>query len=299
MKIFSAMTLFLGAFGCMNAAEQPAVVAPGRPPARVVEFKSTPQGKLNLKFYLPAGWTEQDRRPAMIFWCGGAFRTGRSPQFLSQAEYFSTRGIVAVCAEYRGTKTDGTTVNEAWEDARSAMRWLKQHARETGVDPDKIIAAGGSAGGSLAMLLMNAIGPDAAGEDVHISLRPAALVLFNPAMGEPILKEIGRGGLEQEAFNRAVLVVCSPASMQPPSIFLYGEKDADYLRLAREFRGRARAQERRCDLHVAPGAGHGFFNKQPWHDAAVLAADRFLTDLGYLAGPPAIQEHTAARLKPD
>lgn len=59
-------------------------------------------------------------------------------------------GVTVVLADYRTQKNAGTTPKEALMDAKSAMRYLKQHAMSIHVDPDKILAGGGSAGGHLA-----------------------------------------------------------------------------------------------------------------------------------------------------
>jgi acetyl esterase/lipase len=50
----------------------------------------------------------------------------------------------------------------------------------------------------------------------------------------------------------------------------------------------------RCDTHIYPGAGHGFFNKRPkndsqWFIATLTEADRFLTSLGWLKGEPTLK----------
>jgi acetyl esterase/lipase len=289
-------SLLAEAFLKKYANRPPNVVAPTRPPDDAVVYKPTPQGNMRLHFYHPPGWSASDHRPAIMFWCGGAFRTGRAVQFLSQAEYFASRGLVAVHAEYRGTQTEKVPVETTVEDARSAIRWLKAHATSYGIDPQKIIAAGGSAGGSLAMMLAVPEGPDAATDDRSISPRPAALVLFNPAMGGAVLDEIGRGGPEQEAFNQRIMALSAPRADEPPAIFMYGERDAAYLALARQFVERAAGLHLAAEVWVGDGANHGFFNKQPWHDATLRQADLFLAKLGYVAGSPTIADNPAARL---
>ena len=77
-------------------------VSPARPADKVVVFKKTLQGELKAHIYFPPGWSAADRRPAIVFWSGGAFRNGAVGQFLSKAEYFASRGLVTICAEYRG-----------------------------------------------------------------------------------------------------------------------------------------------------------------------------------------------------
>jgi acetyl esterase/lipase len=274
------------------------VVAPQRPPDKAIVYKPTPQLNLKMHFYFPPGWSKDDRRPAIIFWCGGGFRSGGATQFLSQAEYFSSRGLVAIHTEYRGTKTEGVPVTDCQEDARSAMRWVKVHAAEYGIDPAKVVAAGGSAGGSLVMLTACPEGPDAPGDDLRISPRPAAMVLFNPAMGEALLTEIGHGGPAQTAFNAQILALSTPPPDQPPAILMYGEKDRAYLDEAKKFLEQTDARGIPCEVWVAAGAGHGFFNKAPWHGAALRQGDKFLMSLGHLEGAPAFPINPDAQMQP-
>jgi acetyl esterase/lipase len=67
-----------------------------------------------------------------------------------QAEYLATRGIIAFCPDYRVKSRNATTPFESVMDAKSAMRYLKSHGSELGIDTSRIVASGGSAGGHLA-----------------------------------------------------------------------------------------------------------------------------------------------------
>jgi acetyl esterase len=271
-------------------------VLPGRQPDKTAIYKQTPQGELKLDLFFPKAWSPHDQRPAIVFWTGGVFRRSGTTQFASQASYFAARGLVCVCADYRVQITHGTLIDKCAEDARSAMRWVKGHAPELGIDPQKVIAAGGSAGGTLSLLVARETGPNAKDDDIRISPRPCALVLFNPAVGEPVLRVIGRGGEAQAAVNAQVMALDTPQKDEPPTLFLYGTKDP-FLAVAREFCRKAHAQQSRCELWTAEGAPHSFFNSAPWHDATVRKADEFLAALGYLQGPPAIQDNPEAVLK--
>lgn len=270
-------------------------VSPARSPDKVVVFKKTPQVELKAHIYFPPGWSAGDQRPAIVFWSGGAFRNGAVGQFLAKAEYFASRGLVTICAEYRGRLTHGILIDSCAEDARSAMRWVKGHASELGIAPEKVIASGGSAGGTLSFLVAREKGPDAKDDDLRLSPRPAAMVLFNPAVGEHVLEVIGRGGQEQAAVNSQIIALDTPQENEPPVIMFYGTQDR-FLVVAREFNRKARDLDRRCEVWIADKMGHGFFNNQPWHDATLRKADEFLVSLGHLKGAPTIKENPAATL---
>lgn len=43
-----------------------------------------------------------------------------------------------------------------------------------------------------------------------------------------------------------------------------------------------------ADFRIAEGMGHGFFNRQPWADVTLIAADKFLKELGFIEGEPTL-----------
>ena len=64
-------------------------------------YKQTPQGELAMDVHFPKDWSANDTRPAIVFFFGGAWRTGTVEQFLPQAEYLASRGMVTARADYR------------------------------------------------------------------------------------------------------------------------------------------------------------------------------------------------------
>ncbi|MBP8256084.1 MAG: alpha/beta hydrolase [Opitutaceae bacterium] len=271
-------------------------VTPRRPFDRVMVFKETPQGKLRAHLFLPPGWSASDKRPAIVFWVGGGFRSGGPGQFNARAEYFASRGLVTVCAEYRGRNSHGIFLDSCAEDARSAMRWVKGRADELGIDPKKVIASGGSAGGCLSLLVARAEGPDAKEDDLSIPTRPCAMLLFNPAVGDGVMDTVGWGGPAQEAVNAQISALDTPRKDEPPAIFFFGTEDR-FLRVSAKFNHLVHEQGGVSELWVAEKMGHGFFNNQPWHDETTRLADDFLVRLGYLSGKSPIRANTAAVLR--
>src|SRR5690606_27476320 len=72
-----------------------------------------------------------------------------------------------------------TTPFESVKDGRSAIRYLRKHADQLGVDVNRLAASGGSAGGHVAAAA-DLTKIDEASDDLSIDPRPNALVLFNP-----------------------------------------------------------------------------------------------------------------------
>jgi acetyl esterase/lipase len=243
-------------------------------------YKHTPQGDLKLHFYLPTDWKAADKRPAILFFFGGGWRNGSYLQFVPQAEYFASRGLVAACADYRIASAHQTTPDKCVEDAKSAVRWLRTKAGEFGVDPQRIVAAGGSAGGHLAAATAVLPGFDAADENPSVSCKPNALILFNPALDVPAMSVKDGEGKDVAAQFWPTRFV---AKGMPPAIIFFGTNDR-LLAGGREFFIKGRALGDRVELFTAADQPHGFFNRSPWNEVTAREADRFLTSLGYLSG---------------
>ncbi|HEY6169150.1 MAG TPA: alpha/beta hydrolase [Verrucomicrobiae bacterium] len=248
-------------------------------------FKKTPQGELKLHFHFPPGWNADDKRPAILFFFGGAWKHGTALQFLPQAEYLATRGLVTVRADYRIESQHHTTPDKCIEDAKSAMRWLRAHAAQFGVDPQKIISSGGSAGGHLAAALALVPGFDSPDDDLKVSCMPNAMVLFNPALDFP-----DHGVKDEKGENLSAKFWPTPFLKKgvPPAIIFFGTSD-QMAPQGREYIGKSAGVGSRAELWMAADMPHGFFNRQPWTSATVIQADRFLASLGYLKGEPTLK----------
>jgi acetyl esterase len=249
-------------------------------------YKSTEKRPLELVCHLPSGWTPADRRPAVVFFFGGGFWTRNIEQFERQAAYFSRRGLVAILADYSTGEKDGTKPPAAFEDARSAMRWVRANAGKLGLDPNRIAAGGGSAGGSLAAALVIPDGLDAPGEDRAISVRPDALLLFNPGLSTTANERtLARFG--SDASWRRTAAALHVASDFPSVLLLYGSQD-NLLTGGRAWANLLRAAGVKVEMQVTDGAGHGFFNFSPHLAETTLQADRFLQSIGWLSELPQV-----------
>jgi acetyl esterase len=174
-----------------------------------------------------------------------------------------------------------------------------------GVDPQRIAAGGGSAGGHLAAAIATLPDFDEPAEDRKISSVPDALVLFNPAL---VLAEMP--GLDLKGFGTQVPAErmgtepknISPAHHvkrgTPPTIIFHGQADTTVPYATAEAFARAmKAADNRCELVGYPGEAHGFFNYGRGDGSAyystLVATDRFLASLGWLSGEPTVVKPTA------
>jgi acetyl esterase len=156
-----------------------------------------------------------------------------------------------------------------------------------GIDPDRIVASGGSAGGHIAACTA-CPGLDAEAEDQKISSKPNAMLLFNPVLrfdGEPgLMKRINN----DEKLGKAISPTLHLAKDTPPALLLYGNKDG-LLKQGEEYMAKSKEVGHKADIFLAEGVSHGFFNKSPWLEKTLIRADEFLESLGYLKGKPTIK----------
>jgi len=252
---------------------------------RLLTYKTMGDGTLKLHVFEPerADPAGAPKRPCILFFFGGGWMGGQPSQFYEHARHFARRGMVAACAEYRVQKIHGTPPFACVQDGKSAMRWIRSHADELGVDPKRIVAAGGSAGGHVAASTATLDGFNEEGEDTAVNCRPDALVLFNPVIDTtPGGYGHERLGDQTEAFSPAHHV--KPGI--PPTIIFHGTADTTvpfenverFTRLMKEA-GNA------CTLVPFEGEKHGFFNcsrSRPHFDTTIKASDDFLASLGFI-----------------
>jgi acetyl esterase/lipase len=279
------LSLLLPFIGRAFAEDAKSTDAAARNEPRVEEFvcKQTPQGDLKIHVHCPQGWTAGDTRPAIVFFFGGAWRQGTVEQFRPQAEYLARRGMVAARADYRVRGRHGTTPDKCVEDAKSAVRWLRANAGKLGIDPQRIVASGGSAGGHIAACTAAVPGFEAEGEDASISSRPNLLVLFNPVLNTLAIGE--KYGMSDMA--RKISPNQHLSKDIPPTIIFFGTED----RLnegGKEFIARTKDLGLRTQMHMALNQGHGFFNRSPWQERTMFLMDEFLAAHGYLEGKPTL-----------
>jgi len=241
-------------------------------------YKKFDTTQLKLTIYQPQ---KIDKAlPAIIFFFGGGWVSGSIEQFKTQAEYFAKRGIVAILVDYRVTKRDQTTPFESLKDAKSAMRFVRKNASSLGIDSNRIIASGGSAGGHLAAACYTNETINEAIDDLSISAKPNALVLFNPVIDN------GPDGYGYERIGEKYTEFSPMHNVKkgfPPTIFFLGTADKLIpLETGQQFKAKIEAVGSRCEFHLYENQPHGFFNKSPFKEETLQKADNFLVSLGYI-----------------
>jgi len=258
-------------------------------------YKATPQLDLKIHVHFPHDWRATDRRAAIVFFFGGGLLDGTPEQFTRQAVCLASRGMVVARADYRVMPKHDVTADRCVADAKSAIRWVRAHADELGVDPNRIASGGGSSGGFLAAAAGILPDFDESDEDATVSSKPNLMVLFNPALdihSRTRLDLRGISGPLREILPQCVAPTESLAhSLQisshltpdvPPMWVWYGTADPIY-RFAQGFLARARGLECRMVLELTEGADHGYFNDYlPVYQETLVGMVEFLEAQGYL-----------------
>jgi acetyl esterase/lipase len=252
-------------------------------------YKKTAEGELYLYVFKPQKGRQQNR-PAAVFFFGGGWNGGTPRQFEEHASYLASRGMVGVVADYRVKSRQGTTPFECVKDGKSAIRWVRVHAGELGIDPDRIAAGGGSAGGHVAAATATVPGLEEQGEDSSVSCRPNALLLFNPVYDNG---PEGYGHERVKERYKEISPIHNIHKGTPPAIVFLGTKDTLIpVATAEKYKQLMEQAGSRCDLHLYEDQPHGFFNRRKSEEhflKTVTEMDRFLESLGYLKGEPTIK----------
>ena len=252
-------------------------------PDRTVIYKTIGDRELKLHIFEPEDWKASDKRPCFHIIHGGGWQ-GMDPSrmYPFAADMAKRYGMVGIAPEYRLYKPDkSVTVFDCVADARSSVRYVRSHAEEFGIDPNKIVVAGASAGGHLAtstILFENVDDPE---DDLSVSSEPNAMVLLFPVI------DTSPEGYGQKKIGERWKEL-SPADQVrkdlPPTITFHGTADKTTpFAGAKRFHENMLAAGNRSELVVHEGGNHGYIM---WHEKVYLETientAEFLDSLGLL-----------------
>ncbi|CAN5916398.1 alpha/beta hydrolase [soil metagenome] len=285
MTSFKFLTLCLFATSLTLSLQAQKAQLP-QPTERQV-YKTVGDTKLELWIYKPVDWKAADKRSAIVFYHGGGWRGGSPEAFSRQCEKLAKRGMVAMSVQYRLTSQQGVTLEDCVKDARSAFRWVVAHAVDLGIDPAKIAAGGGSAGGHLAASLVTLDQVNDVADDLTIAIKPAALVLFNPAVNLDFPKAKENRSAEEYLSMMKFNPYASLKAGHPPTIIFHGSADSTVpIQTVQDYAAKVKELGGTCEVSVFEGRDHAFFNKEPDVWDTLKQADAFLQKQGLLSVAP-------------
>lgn len=267
--------------------------------AQVEIYKTVGDVELKAWIFKPKSINESQKLPASIFFFGGGWRNGNPQQFVEHCKYLASRGMIGIVVDYRVSARHPVKVIDCIADAKSAIRWARLNSARLGIDPERITAGGGSAGGHLAAATATVAGFDSPEDQTVVSCRPNALLLFNPALvlaGIPGKAEMApeklasiteRAGVESSKISP----YHGDLNSAPPTFIVHGKADAIVSYQSVQFYAeKMQACDRECRLIGYENQKHGFFNigknGSDYFNKTVAEMDAFLVSLGYLKPQP-------------
>jgi acetyl esterase/lipase len=251
-------------------------------PTRTVVYKKVGDRELVLNIFEPGGFKSSDKRPCFHIIHGGGW-TGMEPRRMFPfADHFAKLGMVGISVQYRlASAKTGVTVFDCVKDARSSVRYVRAHAAELGIDPQKIVVSGGSAGGHLAAATALFDGVNEDTDDLKVSPVPNALVLLFPVIDTSIE---GYGNAKIGERWQEISPLHQVRAGVPPTIIFHGTADPTCpFKGAKAFQEAMVKAGNRCELDVNEGGSHGYLMRtQELYDDAMQKTEKFLASLSLL-----------------
>ena len=267
-------SLLLGCFGWVAAVvqAQPLAVPEGLTIERNVTFGTGGERPLRMHLISPQEKSET-LRPVLVWVHGGAWRGGSRDSGLGRSIPLAQQGYVCASIEYRLS-------NEALfpaqiEDCKCAIRYLRAHHEQYGIDPERIGVWGSSAGGHLVALLGTTAGvkelEGTGGWEEYSSEVQAVCDLCGPTnflawapTTHPAVQLLLGGTVSQK---RELAKLASPVSHVhkncPPFLILHGDKDevVPYQQAETLYQA-LKEQSVEVTYHLEPGMGHAIGGPQ-------------------------------------
>lgn len=256
-------------------------------------YKTVGGWDLRADVFEPEG-KASSARPAIAFFHGGGWVFGSPEQFHGACRRYAEKGLVTVSFQYRLSRgEDGTypredvTLVECVKDARSGMRWVRSSAAELNVDPDRIAAAGQSAGGQLALSTALIDGLNEETDDLNVSPAPNAILLY-ASNYNTVEAWADRIFGERRGEIRSVSPYHNLRGGMPPVLAFHGRDDATVHPYTVEFfQERMNELGNRFELHWYPGRKHhlgvGCEEYAEYFDEEILErTDAFLAGLDFM-----------------
>lgn len=200
--------------------------------------------------------------PFMVYIHGGGWSHGSLTSSRDISQYTAVNGGVAgVRIGYTLSKEPGSTILDALEDVRDAVRFVQEHAQELNIDPGRFGFCGGSAGGHLSAIS----GMTVPGTRLIVcyagvfDLQTASSITHAKAERRRYFKE-----LEPEVLRKASAICNIPETRQPAALLLHGTGDfvVEHEQSERFAQALRDAGSEAVVLKLYPGYGHDISSKK-------------------------------------
>lgn len=267
MKLFPRLTAWLVMMACLTGCRE-SYTKKSDVPYGVVEAK-----KLLLDIYQPVP-LGAELRPGVLVIHGGGWSAGDKSEGRDLAKFLVKHGYVVFSINYRLV----TETTDPWpaqlDDTQRAVRWVRAHSSAYGVDPKRLAAIGGSAGGHLVACLATMPTRDNSDQSLasYSSCPTCVVMMCGPTdLTDDFSKKVKEGAWTNEVIRvllghpkdyKPVARTASPLffvnSHTSPTLIIQGNKDPIVpLDQAERFDSALKKADVESELFVFNG-GHGF-----------------------------------------
>lgn len=259
--------------------------ANGRKDHLIKIYKTVDNYDLEIHLFLPENDDQQNKRPVIVYFHGGSWSEGKPDWSFSACQSYANKGWVGVTVEYRLAYRQGTLPFESVMDAKSAIRWLRQHADEYNIDVNKIVASGNSAGGHLVLATALVENWNEKTDDLRYSSVPNVLMVNSGVYDLTDDNSWIRQGLRNRKQDENLVKEISPNYLinkgLPPTLIIHGTNDRNVLfSTAKEFVDKKKLEGNNIEFHPLEGAGHFIWWGQYGKQVSEIR-NKFLEKLGY------------------
>lgn len=257
--------------------------------ARKLSYQTLGDGsELSIYFFLPKSLTEGPPCPVILFFNGGMWDRGSVVQFLPQAFHFVDRGAVCGLVEYRNSGSHpGTRPSDAFQDAKAAIQFTREHADALHLDPARLVAFGAGAGANLAGACLMGAGAqrDVPKSEKSAGWRPDAAVMISSVI------DLSKGSFSfEQCADAAEAKLLSLSryitSGSPPMLLMHGTADRQVAgEDVAEFAAKMARKKNPCQYVEFEGRDQNFFNLNvdPFsYEASLSEIDGFFDRYGLL-----------------
>lgn len=264
------------------------------PDPEIIVYKKTPEADLEMTILRPdPELTKKNKKgtPTILYFFGGGFKNGTIEQLRPQAEALRDEGMIAILVDYRVNATHNVFPNKGIEDARTAMRYVRENAKKLGVNPKMIACSGASAGGHITASLAFVDAFNDQNDNLKISAVPNAIILICPGLdSSPEIQSEASLFRKIEGYEenwRNFSPVHNIKKGAPPAILLIGDKDELVnFSTVTAFEKEMESVGADFKLFVYEGGTHTFFNKRgnggKYFRLTMVDTIDFLKRLGYI-----------------
>lgn len=242
----------------------------------ILVYKQIGDVALEAHVFFPEN--EATDKGAYLFFHGGGWSTGIPEWGYTDCKRYRDKGMLAISFEYRLLDIHSSNIINCLEDANSAILWTREHSDFLGIDPEKIVAAGFSAGGHIAAgtAILDEFNIE---NEQGVNSKPNALIIHSATYNTT------KGGFFRRQSNGNAVSISNQHQVKSglvPGIYFHGTRDhLAPIPEFTDFRDKMDSLGNDYEYKIFEGVGHFFGDPQSKEEVRVLT-EKFLRERGFI-----------------